>query len=152
MRVLGTRHHCPNWEGRAFLFSFFFCAEDEIRERGKGACLSFDICKGKRLRTSQICTISLPSLRKSIISFMPFPFIHHRGQPRLAVPSPHQHSYQWEWRQHCLQPGMAEGGWGHVVSEGIYNKVALSATLKTFTQVCVLRHCRRRANSSAADR
>lgn len=41
---------------------------------------------------------------------------------------------------------------GHVVSEGIYNKVALFVRLKTFTQVCVLRHCRSRANTSAADR
>lgn len=44
-------------------------------------------------------------------------------------------------------------GWrgaGHVVSEGIYNKVALSVRLKTFTQVCVLRRCH--ANTSAADR
>lgn len=44
------------------------------------------------------------------------------------------------------------GGGDHVVSVGIYNKVALSVRVKTFTQVCVLRHCRRRANTSAADR
>lgn len=37
-----------------------------------------------------------------------------------------------------------------MVSEGIYNKVALSVRLKTFTQVCVLRRCH--ANTSAADR
>lgn len=40
---------------------------------------------------------------------------------------------------------------GHVVSEGIYNKVALSVRLKTFTQVCVLRYCCRRANTSASE-
>lgn len=49
---------------------------------------------------------------------------------------------------------MWQGGWGcgHVVSEGIYNKVALSVRLKTFPQVYVSRQRRRHASTSAADR
>lgn len=52
----------------------------------------------------------------------------------------------------ALPAARGGGGWGHVVSEGIYNKVALSVRLKTFPQVCVSRQRRRHANTSAAER
>lgn len=90
--------------------------------------------EGKWLCTSSISTIFSFHWGKVLFHSCHFRSFISWGQPRLAVPSPHQHSYQWKWRQHCLQLGVGGITW---FREGIYNKVALTVGLKTFTQVYI---------------
>lgn len=77
------------------------------------------------------------SLRKSTISFMPFPFIHQLGPVKThsAISTPTFLSME------VTSALPAAGGWGGGLSRGavrgIYNKVALTVELKTFTQVYI---------------
>lgn len=114
-------------------------AEEGRNEGGRGNTLTFNMWEGKWLCTSSISTIFPFHWGKVLFHSCHFRSFISWGQPRLAVPSPHQHSYQWKWRQHSLQLG-GRGGWRRSVtwfSEGIYNKVALTVGLKTFTQVYI---------------
>lgn len=70
--------------------------------------------EGKWLRTSSISTIFSFHWGKVLFHSCHFRSFISWGQPRLTVPSPYQHSYQWKWRQHCLQLG----GGGCGVSRG----------------------------------
>ena len=87
-------------------------AEEGRKEGGRGNTLTFNMWGGKWLRTSSISTIFPFHWGKVLFHSCHFRSFISWGQPRLAVPSPHQHSYQWKWRQHCLQLGGrgVEGG------------------------------------------
>lgn len=92
MRVFGAEGHVTmalidaRREGRSFLFFIlfsifflFFGAEggrrDEANERARTAVFA----KENDRAPARCARLSRPSLRKSIISFMPFPFIHQPG-------------------------------------------------------------------------
>lgn len=167
MRVFGAEGHVTmalidaRREGRSFLFFFFFkfpffffwCWGWE-KGWGKRARSNRGICKGKRSCTSQICT-TFPSLIEEKYYFIHAISVHSSAGASLDSLF-HLHTdilINGSDVSTACSPGWRRGGGGcHVVSEGIYNKVALFVGLKTFTQVCVLRHCRSRANTSAADR
>lgn len=171
MRVFGAEGHVTmalidaRREGRSFLFFFsffyflpFFGCWGWKKGWGKRARSNRGVCKGKRPRTRQMCT-TFPSLIEEKYYFIHAISVHssagasldslfHLHTDILINGSDVSTACSPGWRRE----GGGGGRGGHVVSEGIYNKVALFVGLKTFTQVCVLRHCRSRANTSAADR
>lgn len=106
------------------------------------------------MRRRFISTISPLSLRKSTISFMLFPFIHQLGpaETHRAISTPTFLSMGCDVSTAC---SWGEGGerrwwWSRGPARGIYNKVALTVELKTFTQSTLAPSAAAAAASAAA--
>lgn len=76
----------------------------------------------RRRRRRWLCSSSSSfSFREVLFHSCHFRSFISWGQPKLTVLSPpHQHSYQWEWRQHCLQLGGSRGREGWSRGPGVY--------------------------------
>ena len=100
--------------------------------------------EGRKLRVVLIWKLTSSSLQFSLFIEEKCYFIHAisvhspAGASVDSVPVRHERSYQWTWRQRGGPVGGEEGGRSRGWARGIYNKVALTAALKTFSQLHVI--------------